>query len=258
MPIDFSAEANRRSYSGRAADRSWYAAVQALVEPRGKDVVDLGCGGGTYTRAWRDLGAATVTGVDSSAAILRSAREEHGGAPGIDFRHAEATATGLPAECADVVFARALVHHLSDMQGLALEAARLLRPGGVVLVQDRTPEDVARPGSPSHPRGWFFEVHPRLVEVENARRPTDDAVSAALTAAGLGPVTTTTLDEVRRRHPDREQYLAEIAARTGRSILHELDDEELSVLVEGLRRRLPDGAVTEADRWTIWRAERSD
>ena len=33
--------------------------------------------------------------------------------------------------------------------------------------------------------------------------------------------------EVRRRYPDREHYLAEIAARTGRSILHELADAEM-------------------------------
>ena len=82
-------------------------------------------------------------------------------------------------------------------------------------------------------------------------------LAEALTDAGLGPVGTTSLWEVRRRYGDREDYLAEIAQRTGRSILHELSDAELSDLVDELRRRLPAGPVVERDRWTIWRAART-
>ena len=78
MPIDFHAAANRRTYSGRDADVSWREAVAALVDPVSADVVDVGCGGGTYTRAWHELGAATVTGVDFSGPILDAAREGHG------------------------------------------------------------------------------------------------------------------------------------------------------------------------------------
>jgi 2-polyprenyl-3-methyl-5-hydroxy-6-metoxy-1,4-benzoquinol methylase len=52
------------------------------VNPTSADVVDIGCGGGTYLRAWHELGAATVTGVDSSGPILEAARESHGDLPG--------------------------------------------------------------------------------------------------------------------------------------------------------------------------------
>jgi ubiquinone/menaquinone biosynthesis C-methylase UbiE len=256
VPIDFHAAANRRTYSGRSADGTWREAVQRLVDPRRADVVDVGCGGGTYTRAWHELGAASVTGVDFSEPILAAAREGHGDLSGVAFRLGEAAATGLPDGCADVVFERALIHHVPDLPAVAVEAARLLRPGGVLLVQDRTPEDVARPGSPTHPRGRLFEIVPRLLEVENARRPTADAVAGALTAGGFREVAISALEEVRRRYPDREDYLAEIAARTGRSILHELTDDELTTLVAELRRRLPEGPLVEQDRWTIWRAVR--
>ncbi|MGZ4539230.1 MAG: class I SAM-dependent methyltransferase [Blastococcus sp.] len=256
MGIDFHAAANRRTYSGREADESWRRAVVGLVDPAGAAVVDVGCGGGTYTRAWHDLGAATVTGVDFSDPILESARTAHGDLPGVSFRWGEAAATGLDSGAADIVFERALVHHVPDLATVAAEAARLLRPGGIVLVQDRTPQDVARPGSPRHPRGWFFDVFPRLLEVENARRPGAAAVTAALGAAGFGELTATALEEVRRRYPDRETYLAEIAQRTGRSILHELDDAELGHLVDQLRHRLPPGPLVERDRWTLWRGVR--
>jgi ubiquinone/menaquinone biosynthesis C-methylase UbiE len=256
VPIDFRDPANRRTYSDRAADVSWREAMAGLVDPAGADVVDVGCGGGTYLRAWHDLGAATVTGVDSSRPILDEARSSHGQLPGLAFQLGDAAATGLPDGRADVVFERALIHHVPDLDAVAAEASRILRPGGMLLIQDRTPEDVAQPGAAIHPRGWLFEVFPRLLEVENGRRPTVDAVSEALTAAGFDDVATTSLWEVRRRYADREEYLAELAARTGRSILHELDDAELARLVEELRRRLPDGPLVEQDRWTVWRAVR--
>jgi ubiquinone/menaquinone biosynthesis C-methylase UbiE len=256
VPIDFHDAANRRTYSDREADASWREALVRLVDPVSADVVDIGCGGGTYSRAWHDLGAATVTGVDSSDPILDEARSSHGSLTGVMFRLGEAAATGLPDRCADIVFERALVHHVPDLAAVTAEAARLLRPGGVLLIQDRTAEDVAQRGSVTHPRGWLFEVFPRLLEVENARRPTPDAISGALAAAGLDQVTATPLWEVRRRYDDRAGYLAEIAARTGRSILHELEDAELDRLVEELRERLPDGPLVEQDRWTLWRAVR--
>jgi ubiquinone/menaquinone biosynthesis C-methylase UbiE len=256
VPIDFHDTANRRTYSGREADDSWRTTITGLVDPAGAAVVDVGCGGGTYTRAWHELGAASVTGVDFSEPILDEARAAHGHLPGVGFCRGEAAATGLPDSSADVVFERALVHHVLDLAAVAREAARVLRPGGVYLIQDRTPEDVAEPGSAEHPRGWFFEVFPRLLDVENARRPSVSTVADAMTAAGLGHGTTISLGEVRRRYADREEYLAEIAQRTGRSILHELDDGELDHLVAELRTRLPEGPVVERDRWTLWTAVR--
>jgi hypothetical protein len=75
------------------------------------------------------------------------------------------------------------------------------------------------PGSPEHPRGWFFEVFPRLLLVENGRRRTVGAVSRELEVGGFDDVATTSLWEVRRRYRTREDYLAEIRVRTGRSIL---------------------------------------
>ena len=256
MAIDFHAETNSRTYSGRPADDSWHAAVQRLVDPAGAVVVDVGCGGGTYTRAWHDLGAVTVLGVDFSRRILDAAREAHADLPGVDFRPGDATATGLPDGCADAVFERALVHHTPDLAAVAAEAFRLLRAGGAYLVQDRTSDDVAQPGSPIHPRGWLFEVFSGLLEVENRRRPDPATLATALTGAGFDEPTATSLWEVRRRYDHREQYLAEIGSRTGRSILHELDDDELATLVHHLRERLPEGPLTETDRWTIWHAER--
>ena len=251
MPIDFHAEGNRYTYAGREADQSWRDAIVALVQPKALDVVDIGCGGGTYSKAFLELGARTVTGVDFSAEMVRTATEL---VPGASFVQGDAVATGLPDGCADVVFERALVHHVHDRQAAAQEAMRLLRPGGTVVIQDRTPDDVQQPGSPTHPRGWFFRVFPRLLDVELGRRPEVFELSAQLYAAGFRHVTTTSLWEVRRVHASRAAFLDEIRGRTGRSILHELDDDEVEELVAALKELLPDRPVEERDCWTLWSA----
>lgn len=254
MPIDFHDPANARTYSDREADATWLDAVTALLDPRGRTVVDLGCGGGTYARAWLDAGATAVIGVDSSAPILDAARRD---APaGLTLHRGDAAATGLPDACADVVAARALVHHVPEPGAVVAEAHRLLRRGGHVLVQDRTMDDVDRPGGREHPRGWFFDVFPRLRDVEASRRPDDRALRAALAAAGFASPSVRTLWEVRRRYVDREDYLSDVATRRGRSILHELDDDEVAHLVAELRGRLAAGPVVERDRWTLWSARR--
>lgn len=251
MPIDFEDPANGDTYSGREADRSWVAAITEIVDPSGAHVVDLGCGGGTYARAWHTLGA-DVTAVDSSAPILESARRSS--PADIAFECAPAERTGLPEGRADIVFARALVHHLPDSSAVATEAFRLLRPGGIAIVQDRTREDATLEGSATNPRGYLFDAFPRLTEVENRRRHDVDDVLTAFARAGFTDVATQPLWETRRRHIDREHYLAEIATRTGRSILHELSDVELAQLVEYLRDRLDPGELIERDRWTLWTA----
>jgi hypothetical protein len=61
MAIDFRDRANRRTYSGREADESWREAITGLVDPAGKIVADVGCDGGTCTRAWHDLGPPSMS-----------------------------------------------------------------------------------------------------------------------------------------------------------------------------------------------------
>ncbi|MBV8189533.1 MAG: class I SAM-dependent methyltransferase [Alphaproteobacteria bacterium] len=123
MTIDFHAEANRSTYTGRRADPGWAEAMRGIVEPSAKSVADIGCGGGIYSRAWRALGAASVVGVDFSAAMVDAAREQAVGDAQLSFGQGDAAATGLPSTSADIVFARALVHHLSDY-GPPLRASR--------------------------------------------------------------------------------------------------------------------------------------
>ena len=131
----------------------------------------------------------------------------------------------------------------------------MLVEGGVLLIQDRTPDDVLSPASPDHIRGYFFACFPQLVQVELARRKAVSDVSRALFANGFVDVQSTTLWETRRVYDSFAELADDVRARTGRSILHELSDGQLERLIDHMRAQLPaDGLIVERDRWTVWRA----
>ncbi len=70
MAIDIHSKANRSTYVGRQADTGWIEAVRRIVDPRGKCVADIGCGGGIYSLAWREIGAGDVVGIDFSEEMV--------------------------------------------------------------------------------------------------------------------------------------------------------------------------------------------
>lgn len=256
MAIDFHSKANRNTYATRRASAGWAEAIRRYIDPNGKRIADIGCGGGIYSWMWHELGAREVTGVDFSGQMIGVAREQAAGLPRISFHQGDATATGLPSTSVDVVFQRALIHHLKSYEACFAEARRLLVLGGRLIIQDRTPADIQLPGSPEHIRGYFFERFPRLLAVEIGRRPTDVAVRQTLQAAGFSKTENSTLWEIRKTHESVEQLEKDLAARTGRSILHELSDSELAALISYIAERLPaNDAIVEKDRWTLWSAE---
>jgi ubiquinone/menaquinone biosynthesis C-methylase UbiE len=253
MPIDFHSEANRHTYDSRDSSSDWTDAVTQLLDPRGKRIADVGCGGGIYTEAWLDLGAQAVFGVDFSEQMVAAASRRLKDRPQASITQGNAYATGLPAGSVDLVFERALIHHLKNHRSCFSEARRLLAPDGMFLIQDRTPADVEAPASGEHLRGYFFECFPRLMEIEKNRRPDSANVETALKEAGFGQIVIRTLWETRKIHQDFDELSQDLAARTGRSILHELDDGELGQLIAYIRTELPaSGQIIEKDRWTIW------
>lgn len=255
--MDFHARENQRSYATRDVDASWTEAIAAIVDPRGKRVLDIGCGGGIYTRAWARLGAARVTGVDFSATMLEEAARTCAGIPTISFRQGDAQATGLADGAADLVWERALLHHVPDLVLCLDEARRLLAPGGIYLAQDRTPEDVRLPGAPDYIRGYITDCFPRLLEIERRRRPSSRAMQYGLADVGFRESHEHSLIETRRVYASFDALAADLRARTERSILHELSDAELDELVAYVRARVPaDAPIADASRWTLWWAVR--
>lgn len=255
MPIDFNAPENENTYAKRSADESWLEHMRSLLGDRtiGR-VADIGCGGGIYSRAWRSLGAQSVVGLDASAQMVADSRAATSDAA-ITFEEATTDETGLEGGSCDIVFSRAVIHHLSDHERAFAEAFRILKPGGMVIVQDRTIEDVEQPSSPKHLRGWIFELYPTLLNEERRRRPVTEDFQEVLSHVGLVGIATDTFWENRRTYATPEELREDILARTGRSILHELSDGDLRTLADTLTL-VTTGMypLTEHDRWTMWTA----
>jgi ubiquinone/menaquinone biosynthesis C-methylase UbiE len=257
MPIDFHHQNNRTSYTERKADQSWREIIEDIIKIKDKNIVDIGCGGGIYSKAMIDMGAAQVTGVDFSEEMLKGAADYCTGYDQIRFVKGTALDTKLLSEQYNVVLERALIHHIQELGLCFSEAYRLLQKGGTFIVQDRTIEDCLLKGSLSHIRGYIFSFFPKLVNKEVKRRHSDEAVRKALQKAGFKNIKAQKLWETRKTYTNLEELTQELLARTGRSILHDLTDQELQELVEYFGKRWQgngDEIIIEQDRWTIWSA----
>ncbi|PAF34523.1 SAM-dependent methyltransferase [Terribacillus saccharophilus] len=254
--MDFHAQINKYSYTSRRAAPSWINLIKNILDNKQVNhALDIGCGGGIYTKALNEIGIPLVTGVDSSEVMLEAAAENCRGREGICFHKGDAQVTGLESASCDLILERALIHHLQELQPCFTEAHRILRPGGVLLIQDRTPEDCLLPGSPENIRGYFFSCFPRLAEMEISRRHTSAQVMKDLDDCGFHDIEKHTLWEVRQIHISKEKLLADIRARLGRSILHALEDDELEKLTLYINDCITEERdIVEMDRWTIWRA----
>lgn len=117
---------------GAFAMLHWLAAARAehLPPAAGPDplLVDLACGGGLMAPHVARLGYRHV-GVDLGVTGLRVARD-HGVTVVAGSVHAVPLADG----CADVVVAGEVLEHVADHAQVLRECARLLRPGGTLLV----------------------------------------------------------------------------------------------------------------------------
>ena len=115
--------------------------ARTAVPPRAyRRIVDLGCGFGKSTWPLKQaFPSAEVVGVDLAAPCLELAADRAAsmGLP-IEFRQADACATGLDPGRFDLVTATMLVHELpvDVLPRLFAEAARLLAPGGVLAILD--------------------------------------------------------------------------------------------------------------------------
>jgi len=99
--------------------------------PRGT-ALDAACGTGRHAAYLAALGH-EVTGVDSSPEMLAMARAK---IPGTDFRAGDLHHLPVPDRCADVVVCALALTHVPDLAPVMAEFARVLRPGGHLVISD--------------------------------------------------------------------------------------------------------------------------
>ncbi|MGQ0506206.1 MAG: ArsR/SmtB family transcription factor [Myxococcaceae bacterium] len=145
------------------------AALSSLLPPL--EVADFGCGTGVLSvelARW----ARQVIAVDRSADALAQARERavREGRENITYLEADLHSLPLPAEKMDLVVISQSLHHVTEYPGVLAEAARILRPGGKVIVLELLP----------HSEEW---VKAQLGHVRLGFSP--DELKSAMEAVGL-------------------------------------------------------------------------
>jgi ubiquinone/menaquinone biosynthesis C-methylase UbiE len=114
------------------------AAVLRVAEKAGLsaqlDVADIGCGTGTQAQLWARLGH-QVFGLDINEPLVQLAQKRAVEAKlVINFEVGSATVLPWPDRSMDVCLLPELLEHVADWRSCLLEAARVLRPGGLLYV----------------------------------------------------------------------------------------------------------------------------
>ena len=125
-------EATVRRFRGIRETVLRVAAQVGMREPF--DVADVGCGAGTQSRLWAERGH-RVFGLDVNEPLIRLA-EKRAAEQGVDIKFEVGTATALPwaDRTMDVCLVPELLEHVADWQSCVNEAARVLRPGGLLYL----------------------------------------------------------------------------------------------------------------------------
>jgi len=108
--------------------------IDGLAKLAGKEVLDVGCGGGILSEAMARLGA-TVTGIDLSEKPLKVA-ELHSFESGLAISYQKISAEELSTTrtaAYDVVTCMELLEHVPDPASTVAACARLAKPGGHVF-----------------------------------------------------------------------------------------------------------------------------
>jgi SAM-dependent methyltransferase len=116
--------------------RSNRIVVDQAAPTRDDVVLDIGCGVGAAVRRAAAAAAATI-GIDPSAAMVDIARRRSRGQQGVRFDVGHAAELPLGDDSVSIVWTIASFHHWPDARAGLVEIARVLRPGGRLLIGER-------------------------------------------------------------------------------------------------------------------------
>jgi ubiquinone/menaquinone biosynthesis C-methylase UbiE len=169
----------------RAAVANAPGLLQALIDlaapAAAERWLEAACGPGIIARALAPH-VATVLGVDATPAMVELARREAAGMGNLEFETGDATALALPDDSFDGAVARFALHHIPAPLRAVCELARVVRPGGKVILADHVADEdgdarawaqeMERLRDPSH---WASLTVGRLRELGRAARLELDA-----------------------------------------------------------------------------------
>lgn len=110
-------------------------AIDVAGVSSGKVAADIGAGTGFITEGLLKQGLKVIA-VDQSGEMLAVMRRKLGAAVGVEYREGEACDLPVAPGEVDYVFANMYLHHVEDPLEAIREMARMLRPGGRLVITD--------------------------------------------------------------------------------------------------------------------------
>lgn len=108
------------------------------------DVLEIGAGGGAMSAELaRVFPHIRLTTTDTDASMVDAARTRLAACPNVTVRQADVTRLPFADASFDVVASFLMLHHVIDWESAVAEAARVLRPGGLLVGYDLTDTPVA-------------------------------------------------------------------------------------------------------------------
>jgi ubiquinone/menaquinone biosynthesis C-methylase UbiE len=120
-------------------ERFHLAALAALADAAWT-VGDLGCGTGQVSAALAPF-VERVIAVDASAAMLQAAKKRLHDFDNVDLRRGELEALPIDDAQLDATTLMLVLHHVPEPERALAEVARVLKPGGRLIVVDMLPHD---------------------------------------------------------------------------------------------------------------------
>ncbi len=123
--------------SRKVDPQAWVSKFLQPLLPASGRVLDVGCGPGVIAKAVAETNPSIhICGYDGSADRINQARDNCSHLPNADFARGDAHSLPFDGESFDFTYCRFLVEYLADKQQAVSEMVRVLKPGGLLLLQD--------------------------------------------------------------------------------------------------------------------------
>jgi SAM-dependent methyltransferase len=182
MGVDYDDRLYRNYARGRRIEPAALAELTATFAryapaARPLPVLDLGSGTGRFTPALAEEFGGPVYGVEPSER-MRAIAAETAAHPAVRYLAGRAEAIPLPDGSCGLALLFLSLHHVADKAAGFAELARVVRPGGAVLIRTQLADRM--------PDLQWYRYFPSARAVDTAMYPTGADVRALAAAAGFG------------------------------------------------------------------------